>query len=150
MKKLRIRFEEATARVESMTLLAAVLVDESLPTYLEDFFEDEDIEDLERCFGPLPDYLRDELEERDMGGVVEWLVRNDKLGYLIQFATPVMRPYKLKSGTCGASYSWGHYARRWVYGDTLDAALDQGFEWVKKQREKEVTRAKEANTYEEE
>jgi hypothetical protein len=60
-----------------------------------------------------------------------------------------MKPYRYKSGSTGASFSWGHYATKWIYGDTLEDAVKQGFDWVEEQRKKEVEKAKEANTYEE-
>jgi hypothetical protein len=133
MKKLLEKFDNATARIETMVLLAGVLVNERLPDPANEFFEDEDFEIIEGCFGPLPEYLKGEIAGGDIEGVPEWLVRSNKLGFLVQFATPIMTP----SGNNSASYSWGYYTAKWVYGDTLNAALKAGFAWVKEQRKKE-------------
>jgi len=104
-----------------------------MPDALEEFIRDEDIETIERVFGPLPDYLKTELKNEEIDGVGEWLYRSGKLGFLLQIMTPVMTPTSKNS----ASYSWGRLTWRWVYGDTLNAALKAGFAFVKEQRKKE-------------
>lgn len=130
MKSLARKFYNATARLEHMVLLASVLGEiDSMPDVMEEDFLREDVDDMVSCFGPLPDEIKEAYESEDYSEFLGWLLDNDRFGFLLKFATPVMKPI----GN-GASYSWGHYRMKWVYGDTLDAALDLGFAWVEECR----------------
>jgi len=134
MKALARRFYNATARVDDIVLLASVLGEiDSMPTVMEDDFLQEDIGVMLSCFGPMPDEIKEAYESEDYSEFLGWLLDNDRFGFLLKFATPVMKHYD--SG--GASFSWGHYRTKWVYGDTLEAALDSGFCWVDECRKKE-------------
>lgn len=138
MKKLLQRFFDETARIEEMALLAGVLADDPLPDTVRDFLEDEEVETLEECFGPMPEHVKKSVEAGDIESIVEWLTYSEKFGFLIHMATPIMTP----TGENSASYSWGYYTTKWVYGDTLDAALEAGFAFVTNQREKEKAKIK--------
>lgn len=136
MKKLLKRFDEETARIEKMILVAGAIYDDwSLQEELREFFEEEDFETIEGAFGQLPVFVRDDIEQENFEALIEWLIGQSKLGFLIRFATPVKEP--LASG-CGSRYSWGYLRTHWVYGDTLDQALENGFVWVSKQRDAEL------------
>lgn len=137
MKALSQRFYEETARIEELILLAGCLGDYSVPQQVEDFFEDKEWDVLQGCFGAIPARIKKDVEAGDNDALLEWLVLGNKFGFLLRMATPIMTPRDN-----GASYSWGFYTTHWFYGDTLDAALEQGFEWVAKQREKEKAKAK--------
>lgn len=126
MKALADRFFQKTARIENMFLLAGVLPCDSFPEALRDFFRAESWDDIKECLGDIPDDIMDEIEDNE-NAVAEWLMNQKKLGYLIQFATP----FKKYNGPV-ATYSWGHYYTKWVYGENLDAALNEGFSWVEK------------------
>lgn len=137
MKALARRFCNSTARLENMVLLASVLGEiDSMPEVMEDDFLQEDVALMESCFGPMPEEIKEAYESVDYSEFLGWLLDNDRFGFLLKFATPVMKPH----GT-GASYSWGHYRMKWVYGDTLDAALDSGFAWVEECRNTEKAEA---------
>ncbi|MDD2319148.1 MAG: hypothetical protein PHO83_03755 [Geobacteraceae bacterium] len=137
MKALSQKFYDETARIEELVLLAGVLGDYYLPPVVEDFLE-EGWPVIEGCFGDIPSHVKadvDELEETD--ALLEWLLDNNKLGFLLRMATPIMR-----HADHGATYySWGSYSTKWFYGETLEAALDKGFAWVAKRRELEKSAA---------
>jgi hypothetical protein len=129
------RMQDACARVESMVLIAAALSDAArVPEALEDFL-DEEIDDVERTFGrSLPPSLRKCLGNAGQRGDAfqEWAVDNDMLGFLVKVATPVM-----EWDATGASFSWGYYTTRWVYGETMETAIEAGLSWVEQQRKEE-------------
>lgn len=131
MKVLSKRFYDENARIEELVLLAGAIGDWHLLDAVENFFE-EDFKDIESCLGELPEYVKDDIESNEHDSLVEWLIDNGKLGFLLKMATPIME----QCGN-GASFSWGYYTTKWVYGDTLDSAIEAGFSWVAEQRKKE-------------
>jgi len=137
MKKLMQRFDEATARIETMILIAGAIYDDwSLQKELGEFFEEEDFETIERTFGQLPVFVSTDIDAGNFESLIEWLISQSKLGFLIKFASPI------KEQRVGfMKYSWGYYATQWVYGDTLEQALENGFVWVSKQRDAEQKKA---------
>lgn len=131
MKSLARRFYNETARIDAMVLMASVLGEiDSMPEVMEDDFFQEDAELMGSCFGPMPDEIKEAYESGDYSEFLGWLLDNDRFGFLLKFATPVR-------DSNGNSFSWGCYTMKWVYGDTLDEALEKGFAWVAGQREKE-------------
>lgn len=132
MKKIINRFYDSNSRIEKMFLLAGVLADESMPQDVEDFFTDEDFKTYKEIFGKIPGYVKDDMDDGGSSALPAWLLDTGKLGFLVQFATPIM-----KQCGKGATFSWGCYYTKWVYGNTLDEALKSGFKWVQEQREKE-------------
>jgi len=137
MKEMYEIFSEETIRVEKMFLLATALTSYTMPSDLQDFFSDEGFEVIEGCFGPIDGWAREAMDSNDREGTVEWLIETGKLGFLIEAATPIM-----KWNGSSASYSWGYYTSRWVYGDTLREAHEKVFAFAKEQREKEKRGAK--------
>jgi len=133
LKKLCSKFCDETCRIEEIILLAGILADYSLPDPARNFFENEEIETIEECFGKLPDYVKEATEEEDIEVITEWLSDSGKYGFLMKIATPIMKP----TGPKSATYSWGYYTAKWIYADTLDAVMNKGFAWVRKRREKE-------------
>lgn len=131
MEALADKFFKKTARIENMVLLAGVLPCDSFPDTLRDFFQEEEPAGIKECFGDIPDDIMDELEDNEEA-VAQWLIEQRKLGFLVQIATPTRR----WRGDV-ATYSWGSYYTKWVYGDTLDAALDRGFSWCEEMRAKD-------------
>ena len=95
----------------------------------------EDDDTLNECFGALPEWLIDALDNRDetAEAFYQWAIETGHLGFAIQMATPVMTWHCNNS----ASFSWGYYSTRWVYADTFDAAVDAGLTWVQDCRRKE-------------
>ena len=134
MKAIRERFYENVARIERCILLAGVLSEDAFPPDFDELAEGEDWETLERCFGEIPEDVKSDVDKYNDGeSLAQWLLENEKLGFLIKMAAPIKTPM----GKTGWTYSWGYYATRWVYGETLEAALDAGFAWVEQLRNKE-------------
>lgn len=124
---------DETTRVEKVIYLAGAMASgDSFSDDLREFFEEEDEDAIESCFGPIPDGV--ELDEPEF--VYEWLVDAQKFGFLVQVATPVMKPL----GDGCTQFSWGHYRTEWVYGETLDSAIRLGLAWVAEMRELENTK----------
>ncbi len=141
LKVLADRFYEETARVEEMVFIAGAMGDDVFPSDLEDFFVEEGDESLAAIFGvELPEHVKDELEANmETDSLREWLLDQRLLGFLVKFSTPVMEP---DADLTARRYSWGWTRSAWVYGDTMESALDKGFAWVAEQRKKEDAAAK--------
>lgn len=131
--------EEATARIEQILHIGAMATDgDCFPTALEDMLQEQTDDDLERLFPGIPaEVMADFDAGSDPTGLLEWLRYSGLLGFLVLFATPVMK----HSPEGHSSYSWGMYGTRWVYADTLDDALQQGLAWVAERRAKEKAAA---------
>jgi hypothetical protein len=129
MRELAERFFEHSARIDQVILLAA-LADSPDSDAFENFINLSDGGDLVRLFGMSNAQEQELLESEDTDGLWDWCEEHSKLGYLVKFATPAMRP--MKSG--GFVGSWGSYYTHWVYADTMDQALEAGFAWVAERR----------------
>jgi hypothetical protein len=142
MNSIREKLGNATLRIENMILLAGAIVDEdSLSPPLAELFDyDFDAKLIRECFPTVPDHVAAADDDDLQWQLVEWLIETETLGYLVQFATPVMRP----AGASGMAYSWGNYYTKWVYADTLDGAVANGIAWSKKMRAKEKKKKKDA------
>lgn len=132
LSALNARFNNETARIEEIIFLAGALSDlDSLPQAFRDFIEDSDDEQIDQPFGEVPADIKAVLGDRDGSEIfADWLLSRGTLGFLVKFATPVASLFDGDSFT----YSWGFYKTRWVYGDTIDAAIEAGFAWVTETR----------------
>lgn len=118
MRNINMKLWNAHARIEDMILLAGSMHESScLPENLKEFFEEEDVETIESCFGQLPSEVKSDLMNEDIDPLVGYLFENRKLGFIAKFATP-------------HAGSWGCYCTGWVYGDTLEELIDNGLKWV--------------------
>ncbi len=129
VEKMNLLFD-ATARVDRVIYLAGALAAmDVFPDNLKDFF-DEEIEIIEKALGPLPEWFDlAESASEQAEFIFEWLRDAGKLGFLVQFATPVMTPHG-----SSRSFSWGYYSTRWVYAGTMDEAIAKGLEWCEERR----------------
>ncbi len=137
-RELLERLYDATARMEAIVCIAGMVTDEeSAPGPVADLL-DEDVERFTRCFPDAPDWLTKAVDDgRDTtGAFIQWAVETGKLGFALKMATPVM-----KCHGNSRSYTWGYYYTEWFYGDTLDAAVNNGLAWVEKCREAERAKA---------
>lgn len=135
MKAILEKLDNASARMERVILLAGAIASAApLPDDLREFLGYEDEKTISAVLGDVPEAV--DLDDED--GVVEWLANAGKLGYMVQFATPVMeaRSNGMTSG------NWGHYATQWVYGDTMEQAVETGLAWVETVRAREQEEAK--------
>jgi len=133
MKLVMEKLFEATARIEQVIWIAGALAaGDDMAEELREFFEYEDNETIERCFGPIPDYVDLEAHGFDEA-ISEWIQAIGEFGFLVKFATPVMKP----SGRGCRLFSWGYYSTKWVYAKTLDEAVEQGLAFVSARRASE-------------
>lgn len=134
MNEIFEKLSDESARVDRVIFLAGALTNvDSMPDDIENFFDEEDAETIEKCLGEAPDWV----DFDDTDSVAEWLIQSAKLGFLVQFATPVM---KVISEGC-YSFSWGLYNTTWIYAETIDEAVDKGLEWVRERRASEAANA---------
>lgn len=131
MKALQEKLLDATARIEQIVCIAAAMGDgEEFSGPLQELLEEDD-ESLRECFGEQVDSLLELIaDDATVECFQDWALHNNKLGFAVQFATPVFRGATTESMR---SYSWGCYSTRWVYGDTFDEAVSAGLAWVAEQ-----------------
>ncbi len=122
----------ASARIERVIFIAGAIAAGGVHSDdLDEFFDEEDEVDIEAVFGPIPEWI-----DIDSGGyqraddIFEWLRDTGKLGFLVNFATPVME----KSGENSRSFSWGYYSTKWIYAESMEEAVDKGLAWVAARR----------------
>lgn len=128
--------DNATARIDRIVWLAAMSSDFSFAEPLEDLLECE-ADLLRKLFPWVPgDVFAGSVTDEVAEMVMFHSAEAGKLGFVIQMATPVMRPYK-----GGRSFSWGWYSTAWFYGETLDEALQAGLAWVAERRAAEDAKA---------
>lgn len=138
-KQTMQRLDEATARIEQIIYIAAAFSEETLSEQLSDALEDP--ESLLKSIDKKPKWLQrliDDGEYIDAEAFIEWVAcQGGPLGFLVEIATPVMKPHDAHS----ASFSWGYFNTAWVYGETVDEAMDKGLAWVAERRAAELQKA---------
>lgn len=138
MLKILEKLFDASARIERVIFIAGALgAGDVMSDDLNEFFDDEDQEDIAKCLGDIPDWVDLDARGYERGEYVfEWLRDSKKLGFLVKFATPVMEPMGKSR-----SFSWGYYNTKWIYADTLEEAVDKGLSWVEQRRAAEDAKA---------
>lgn len=129
-KELLERLDAADLRIDrTINLAGAIAARDAVSQDLEEFLtEQEDI--IERCLGPLPSWLVEELDTGSAGdAVTEWLWESRKYGWLLWVTTPVMT-----HDATGSTFSWGYCNSHWTYGDTFDEAVEKALTWVAERR----------------
>jgi len=139
MKLQHDRLEDAELRMEVVLLLAGMLNGGAeLSEPLLKLLDEEDDDALIRCFPSIPKELlaaRHEDTEIWHEEFFRWAVSTNLLGYVVQFATPVMKHRGL-----GSMFTWGHFYTRWVYGDTMNDVVKLGLAWAEERRSAERAR----------
>lgn len=134
MKAIFENLMDASARFEKVIFLAGALAaGDAMSDDLTEFFDYEDIETVESYFGKIPDWVC----LNDTNDICEWLSTCDRLGFLVHVATPVMSP----TSNGSRSFSWGYYNSKWIYAETMDAAVEKALAWVKECRANEDAEA---------
>lgn len=112
-------FFDRSIRVEKLIHIGTMCMDEwAWPSIARDAFED-DAEDVWEALG---------LEEPEIQDTSEWcevLVDCRKVGFLIEFATPI--PWEFSENSW--SSPWSCYHTKWIYGDTFEEACEKALEW---------------------
>lgn len=139
MNELYEKLSDASLRIENMILLAGAIADvySVAPSLSELMDYDFDKETIRRLFPSAPDHVVTAEGDDMQWQMVEWMIDTDTLGYLVQFATPVMR----RITKTGRVFSWGSYYTEWIYAETLDQAIVSGVAWAEKMRAKEDEKA---------
>lgn len=141
MKAIYDRLYNANARMGKVIFLAGAISGDVLSDELDDFLTD-DLDAVVAAFGEIPRRVENALDGIDRedraAEFSDWLIGKGMLGFLVHFETPVMTYHKDDA----RSYSWGYYSVKWVYGDSIDEAINKGMEWVDEMRRKEKSKSK--------
>lgn len=121
MQQIISEFYDSSVRVEKVLHLGTMCMDDAWPDIAQETFEDD--ADIWTALG----MAEPELESDDPEGWSETIRDARKLGFLIQFATPV--PDRFYEG--GFSFSWGWYTTRWIYDESFESACEQAMKWQK-------------------
>lgn len=132
MKRLLNDFDQATARIEQIIFIAGAIGDGfSISSPLHDLIQDTSDTELKEIFGDIPKHLSDEFDSRNGAeAFAEFAHLYNKLGFCVEFSTPVMK----RTSATSQTYSWGHFYSKWIYAETFEDALKKGFEWVAEKR----------------
>lgn len=118
MKQIISEFFDSSIRVEKVIHIGTMCMDSAWPDIARKAFE-YDPTDVWAALG----LQEPEIEDSDEWGEV--LREGRKLGYLIQFATPI--PDDFYDG--GYSFSWGWYTTHWIYDDSFESACAKALKW---------------------
>lgn len=146
---LNDQLEQATIRAEHILHLGAMLTQsDDMPDALIEFIDDLDKHIAKALATDMPwlpemltrweseDGVTDEEERDDFNTLV---YRHACYGYLVKYATPVMKPRRCSNGEwSGASFSWGYYNTAWFYGETLEETVTKALNWAESLRQQEI------------
>lgn len=138
MKALSKKMSDAELRIESVLSVAGMTSVTPMAKPLRTFFEDEDDDTIKRCCPVVTKaLLREREDDADyfINEIPALVFNKDRLGFLVQFATPVMTHKNMR-----ATYSWGYYGTYWLYADTIEEAIEAGLAWAAERREKEKSK----------
>lgn len=134
MQQIISDFFDSSLRVEKVIHLGTMCMDDIWPTAAMDAFED----DAEEVWEALGSLAPDEASTEEWGEALRCM---RKLGFLVQFATPMPRDF---SDDGGYSFSWGHYTTQWIYDDSFESACARALKWqeefIKASREAQVSK----------
>ncbi|WP_323946749.1 hypothetical protein [Aeromonas hydrophila] len=123
MREIREEFFGAPIRPEVIIHLGTQCLDDSSwPSQVSDAFSF-DAEKIWEAIGIAPPD-----EDADEKWAIEsHLRRNNKFGFLVEFATPV--PLNFDSNGEGHSFTWGYTALKWIYADSFELACEAAIKW---------------------
>lgn len=124
------KFDDQTLRVSDTIIFPFCVSQETMSQPLEDFLQ-EDLQDMDEQFFkefPAMEKINTHFTNRrvDLVEAAYLLIDEEKYGFLIKAETPVKSYYA--SG--GASYSWGHYATKWIFAEDINTALQRAVDWA--------------------
>ncbi|WP_105198991.1 hypothetical protein [Pseudoalteromonas sp. T1lg10] len=132
-------------RADKVICIAVQMIDEAIADDARDAFD----EDTDKVFAALElpieewEKVYEEMNHCPSLGYEEisyYLRQKGKQGFLVQFATPLPREL-LKCGSY--TFHWGYYARKWIYGDTMQEACEKALPWREEIVKKTLARLKE-------
>lgn len=118
------QFFDHSIRIERLIHIGLQMVDESLPSDVEDSFRS-DIDEIAAALGVDVNELADGFDE----GNLSWdmRVKYKRQGYLVQFATPI--PTSFSDDGDSHTHSWGFYSTEWIYGETIEDCCNAALTW---------------------
>ena len=119
-RKISETFFSNSIRAETIIHLAAMCMDDSWPSEVQDAFQD----DWERIW---PALGLDEPDTEDREEIASRLFLKKRLGFLVKVATPIPRNFSKDSSAY--QFSWGIYATEWIYDDSLEAVYEKAAAW---------------------
>lgn len=143
------RLEQATIRAEQILHLGSMLTaGDAFPDAIDEFLDNFDERDIERLQDDLPflqklfDLINNGLRYGEIKEeFAERCWRSACFGFLVRFATPVMKPHIDDGQVTGHSYSWGYYSTCWFYGETFEEATQKALAWADSMRAEENEKA---------
>jgi hypothetical protein len=136
-KEIAQQLEDVTARIEALIHIGGMLTDsERIPDSIREMLSELDGEQIDELFPGIPDWAIENSDDGDYSDFTDWVYEQGRLGFLVQFATPIMRGDE----SC-RTYSWGCYGTRWVYAETLSEAVELGLKWVAERRAQEALKS---------
>lgn len=120
---LEVFFDESI-RPEVIIHIGTQITDDSTASYVKEELE----LDYEGVFNALAipsPTLDDVRNSNDIEGLSCYFRQARRLGFLVKFATPV--PSNLSEYSY--SFSWGHYATKWLYAETYEGVCAKAIEW---------------------
>jgi hypothetical protein len=100
------------------------------PDDVEDSFQ-QDFDEIFEALGIDAPEEPDDFDEIYM--LCEHLTLNRKHGFLVQFATPVIKFLSEKSFASG----WHYYTQEWIYAETYEQACEKAIAWAEERYEQE-------------
>lgn len=123
MESIRDQFFNKDIRPEKVIHLGTMCLGEDWPDISKEAF-DYDRDEILNALG-LPFAEDDDEIPEDFWEFDQLLSSRGKLGWLVLFATPVPRNFS----ESGYSFSWGHYATQWIYGESFEDCCQQSIKW---------------------
>lgn len=139
-EKISRKMYDENLRIEKIVYLAGQL-GESIAEDAKDLLEDSSVEDLNDIFGTLPQYMIEAIEDGHDEEIASWLIDEGKLGYVVQFASPIRERF---GGSKFFSMSWGYYRTKWIYGETIEETIRTGMNWAKSMSDKDMEKKKQS------
>lgn len=117
-KNATVCFHDAEVRCEKLIPIYMCLADTPSQDLLDAIFEEANVCEL---LG-LPLDIQAEHE------IIELLQRNDKIGFLAEFATP--NPMNFKNNGNSWVSGWGYYQKKWFYAEDVEDFEDMAVAWA--------------------
>lgn len=121
MKKITSEFFDCSIRVEKLVHLGTMCMGDAWADIAQEVFEDD--ADIWPALG----MAEPELESDDPEAWGEAILDARKLGFLVQFATPI--PDRFYED--GFTFSWGRYSTHWIYDESFKTACEKALKWQK-------------------
>ena len=118
------RFWRENVRTGEIIYIAGSIACGECDERFDAYLAEASFDDIESWAGEIPESIRVYMEDGDFLQFYEFIFGN-KDKFLVQVITPIR------------GESWSFVYKKFFYGDTVEEAIECGFEWVKQVRERE-------------